>query len=374
MGIDKYNQECRNIVMKYSKEWRKTINRVGRWIDFDNDYKTLNLDFMESVWYVFSQIFKKGLVYRGKKVMPYSCAVNSVLSNFEANQNYQEVHDPSVHITFPLVKDPSVKFVAWTTTPWTLPSNLALAVNPNFTYLKIKDIKRNDTFIVAECRIQELYKDPKAYEVVEKIKGAELEGTEYEPLFDYFKERKVDGCFKVLAADFVTSDTGTGIVHCAPGFGADDYKICCEKKIIRPDNPVLPIDENGRFTKKVEEYAGMHFKEADKPIKQELKKRGRLLMESTFKHNYPYCWRSDTPLMYRAVDAWFIKVTEIKQDMVKNNAKAYWVPKIVQEGRFDKWLQNTDDWCLSRNRFWRNPIPIWVSDDGEEVVCVSSIQ
>jgi isoleucyl-tRNA synthetase len=284
------------------------------------------------------------------------------------------VTDPSVHITFPLVKDPSVKFVAWTTTPWTLPSNLALAVNPNFIYLKIKDLKRNDTYIVAECRIQDLYKDPKAYELIEKIKGIDLEGTEYEPLFDFFKERRADGCFRVLAGDFVTSESGTGIVHCAPGFGHDDYKLCCEKKIIRPDNPVLPINENGKFTNEVGKYEGLYFKDADKPIKHDLKHNGRMIMESQYKHSYPFCWRSDTPLMYRAVDAWFIRVTAIKQDMIKNNSKAYWVPKQVQEGRFDSWLKNAEDWCFSRNRFWGNPVPLWVSDDGEEVVCVGSIQ
>lgn len=167
-----------------------------------------------------------------------------------------------------------------------------------------------------------------------------MEGTEYEPLFDFFKERRADGCFRVLAGEFVTADSGTGIVHCAPGFGHDDYKLCCEKKIIRPDNPVLPVNENGVFTKEVGKYEGLYFKDADRPIKQDLKHSGRMIMESQYKHSYPFCWRSDTPLMYRAVDAWFIRVTAIKQDMIKNNSKAYWVPKHVQEGRFDSWLKN----------------------------------
>jgi len=205
-----------------------------------------------------------------------------------------------------------VKFVAWTTTPWTLPSNLALAVHPDFIYLKLKDIKRNEIFIVAENRVAELYKDPKTYEIIEKIKGIDLEGIEYEPLFNFFEERRKDGCFKVLAGTFVTADSGTGIVHCAPGFGVEDYKLCVDKKIIQPDNPALPVDANGKFTKEVGKYADMYFKDADKPIRQELKQNGRLLLESTYKHSYPYCWRSDTPLMYRAVDAWFIKVTAIK--------------------------------------------------------------
>ena len=375
MGIGNYNKECRSIVMKYSSEWRRIITRLGRWIDFDNDYKTLNTNFMESVWYVFKEIYKKGLVYRGRKIMPYSAPCNTVLSNFETAQNYKEITDPSVYITFPLLKEPEVKLVAWTTTPWTLPSNLAVAVNPNMDYVKVKDLKKNEIYILAECRLSELYsKTPEDYEILQRMKGSELEGLEYEPLFDYFATRRKDGCFKVLLGDFVTSDTGTGIVHIAPGFGEDDYKLSVKKGIIHPDSPALPINENGFFTSEVKDYEGKYFKDADKPIKHDLKARGRLILESTIKHNYPFCWRSDTPLMYRAIQAWFIKVTDIKDKILENNKKATWVPKNIQEGRFNNWLRDAEDWCFSRNRFWGNPIPLWVSDDGEEVVCIGSIQ
>ena len=206
--------------MKYSKEWESVIGRFGRWIDFKNDYKTLDIKFMESVWYVFKQLFEKGLVYRGRKIMPYSNACTTVLSNFEVQLNYKEVSDPSLYISFPLVEDNNVKFMVWTTTPWTLPSNLALAVKPDMDYIKIMDTKRNEVFIMAESRAKAFYgKDKKAFEVLEKFKGKDLEGKDYVPMFDFFADRKAKGCFKVICGDFVTEDSGTGIVHCAPGFG-----------------------------------------------------------------------------------------------------------------------------------------------------------
>ena len=373
MGIAKYNQECRSIVMRYSGLWEHVVTRFGRWIDFENDYKTMDIRFMESVWHVFQQLFRKGLVYRGRRIMPYSNACNTVLSNFEVQQNYKEVDDPSVHVAFPLKNDPNVKLLAWTTTPWTLPSNLALAVNPDFVYVKVKDPKRNEVFILAECRLKDFFGKEK-FEVLEKLKGSDLVGLEYVPLFDFFLDRQKDGCFKVQSAGFVTDSDGTGIVHCAPGFGEEDYKLCVEKKIIHPDNPPVPLDENGRFTKEVSTYAGMYVKDADKVIMEDLKQLGRLAKKGVIKHNYPFCWRSETPLIYKAVSTWFIRVTDIKEDLVKNNHKAYWVPKVIQEKKFDNWLKDAKDWCFSRNRFWGNPIPLWVSEDGEEIVCVGSVK
>ena len=373
MGIENYNKECRNIVMRYSGLWEKVVNRFGRWIDFRNDYKTMDLSFMESVWYVFKQLFDRGLVYRGRRIMPYSNACTTVLSNFEVQQNYKEVDDPAIHVSFPMRSDPNVKFVAWTTTPWTLPSNLALAVNPEFTYVKVKDLKRNEVFIFAECRLKDFFGKEK-YEVLEKMKGADLAGIEYVPLFDFFADRAKDGCFRVQTGAFVTDSDGTGIVHCAPGFGEDDYKLCVEKKIISPDSPPVPLDENGIFTKEVPAYEGLYVKAADEVIMKDLKQNGRLVKKGVCKHNYPFCWRSETPLIYKAVSTWFIRVTDIKEDLVKNNHKAYWVPKVIQEKKFDNWLKDAKDWCFSRNRFWGNPIPLWISDDGEEVVCVGSVK
>ena len=373
MGIDKYNNECRSIVMRYSHIWEDVVNRFGRWIDFKNDYKTMNISFMESVWHVFKKLFDRGLVYRGRKIMPYSNKVNTVLSNFEVQQNYKEVSDPSVHVSFPIKAEPDVKFLAWTTTPWTLPSNLILAVNPEFTYVKVKDLKRNEVFIMGETRLKDFFGKEK-FEVLEKMKGKDLEGTEYIPLFNFFEERAKDGCFRVYAGAYVTDSDGTGVVHCAPGFGEDDYKLCLEKKVITPDNPPVPLDENGCFTKEVAAYEGQYVKDADDIICQDLKKLGRLVKKGAIKHNYPFCWRSETPLIYKAVVTWFIRVTDLKEDLIKNNHKAYWVPKSIQEKKFDNWLKDAKDWCFSRNRFWGNPIPLWVSDDGEEIVCVGSVK
>ncbi|CAD8161022.1 unnamed protein product [Paramecium pentaurelia] len=374
MGIDKYNHECRSIVMRYASEWRRIIGRTGRWIDFDNDYKTLDTSFMESVWWVFKQMWEKGLVYRGCKVMPYSNGCSTVLSNFETQQNYKNVWDPAIVVTFPQVNDETTKFVAWTTTPWTLPSNLALAVHPDFDYVKLLDKASNTHYILAESRIVELYNDAKLYEVVQKFKGSELVGTEYVPLFNYFPERREQGCYRVLAANFVTSDDGTGIVHCAPGFGDDDYKTCLKAGIITPSDPLVPIDSSGRFLESVKDFSGMQVKEADKEIRKTLKNNGRLIKDGQVQHNYPYCWRSQTPLIYKAVNCWFIKVTAIKDKLVVNNKKARWVPQSIQDGRFNNWLDDAQDWCFSRNRFWGNPIPIWVSDDFEESVCIGSIE
>jgi isoleucyl-tRNA synthetase len=243
--------------------------------------------------------------------MPYSTKCNTVLSNFEAGSNYQDTKDPAIYITFPLVDDPEVSLMAWTTTPWTLPSNLAAAVNPNFVYLKIHDEKRNKKFIVAQSRMADVAKQcgmGDKFKVLEELKGTDLVGKKYTPLFDYFKDLGEDGglCFTVIAGNFVTEGAGTGIVHCAPGFGDDDYKVCVENKLIKPGKAVMPIDEDGCFNNMVPDYKGVYFKDADKDITKVLKDRERLVQSGTVVHSYPYCWRSDTPLMYRAVDTWFI--------------------------------------------------------------------
>ncbi|EGR33327.1 isoleucyl-tRNA synthetase, putative [Ichthyophthirius multifiliis] len=375
MGIEKYNQECRNIVMRYSKEWRHIVNRFGRWVDFDNDYKTLDIKYMESCWYVFKQLFQKGLVYRGCRIMPYSNGCATVLSNFETQQNYKEVLDPSLYICFSLKNEPDTKLVAWTTTPWTLTSNLMLGVNSKIKYAKVEDLKSGKKYILAQSRLLEsIYKKSDEFVVLEVLEGKQLENLEYEPLFDYFIDRKINGCFKVLLADFVQENTGTGIVHLAPGFGEDDYKACLQKGVIKSDNPPVPVDENGFFTKEIRDFQGQSVKESEKNIRRYLKEKGVLIKDEQIKHSYPFCWRSDTPLIYKAVQCWFIKVTEIKQQLIQNNKKAYWVPKFAQEGRFNSWLENAQDWCFSRSRFWGNPIPLWVSEDGEEIVCVGSIQ
>lgn len=377
-GIKNYNNECRKIVMQYAKDWEFYVNRLGRWIDFENDYKTLDLNFMESVWWVFKQVHDKGLVYRKCKVMPYSPSCNTVLSNFEAGMNYKDINDPSVVITLPLKSDNNICLLAWTTTPWTLPSNLFLAVNPTLDYIQIKVEDEERQYIVAEPLVNDIAKKIKIegkWAIVKKMKGSELQGTEYEPLFtEYYDQFHSKGCFKVYCADYVSATDGTGIVHNAPGFGEDDYNVGLKHNLIDPDRPLCPMDDDGCFLDSFPLAKGMYFKDADPIIIENLKSRKRVLFSGVICHKYPMCYRTEKPLMYRAIPSWFINVESFKDDIVESNKKAYWVPKYVQEKRFHNWLKDARDWCVSRNRSWGNPIPIWVSDDFEERVCIGSIE
>lgn len=366
-GVGKFNESCRSIVLRYTSEWEKIVTRMGRWVDFEHDYKTMDLDYMESIWWVFKRLFEKGLVYEGYNIMPYSPALATPLSNFEVNLGgYQEVADPAVTVKFKIDGTENTFFLAWTTTPWTLPSNLALALGPDIDYVKVKD--GEEYYILAEGRLSSYYKNAEDCEVVEKYKGKELIGITYEPLLPFFADLKKTGAFITVSADYVTVEDGSGIVHTAPGFGEDDYNVLKGTGI-----PVVcPIDEECKFTEEVPDWEGLFVKDADESIIEWLKSRGKLIKKEKFKHSYPFCYRTKMPLIYRALSSWFVDVPKIKELLLNVNDQIKWVPEHLQKGRFGKWLEGAREWSISRNRFWGNPIPVWKSDSSDHIEVIGS--
>ena len=377
MGLAKFNEYCATSVLKYTEEWKEYVTRQARWVDFDNGYKTMDLSYMESVIWAFKQLYDKGLIYQGFRVLPYSWAEHTPLSNQETrlDDSYKMRQDPALTVTFPvtgavagsaaestLAAQPllaDAAALAWTTTPWTLPSNLALAVHPDVDYALVRAADGN-VYLMADPLVGTLAKEFGEHEVVEKLTGSSLEGLTYQPMFDYFADE--ENAFQIILADYVTVEDGTGIVHQAPAFGEDDMESCRKYGI----GVVIPVDMDGKFTSQVPEYQGQLVFDANKDIIRDLKERGRVLRHQTIEHSYPHSWRSGEPLIYMALPSWFVRVTEIRDRMVElNHDEITWLPEHVRDGQFGKWLENARDWNISRSRYWGSPIPVWISDNDE---------
>ncbi|HJD77882.1 MAG TPA: isoleucine--tRNA ligase [Corynebacterium pollutisoli] len=377
MGLAKFNEYCAESVLRYTEEWKEYVTRQARWVDFDNGYKTMDPGYMESVMWAFKQLYDKGLIYQGFRVLPYSWAEHTPLSNQETrlDDSYKMRQDPALTVTFPvtgavagsaaestLAAQPllaDAAALAWTTTPWTLPSNLALAVHPDVDYALVRAAGGN-VYLMADPLVGTLAKEFGEHEVVEKLTGSSLEGLTYQPMFDYFADE--ENAFQIILADYVTVEDGTGIVHQAPAFGEDDMESCRKYGI----GVVIPVDMDGKFTSQVPEYQGQLVFDANKDIIRDLKERGRVLRHQTIEHSYPHSWRSGEPLIYMALPSWFVRVTEIRDRMVElNHDEITWLPEHVRDGQFGKWLENARDWNISRSRYWGSPIPVWISDNDE---------
>ena len=356
-GVEKFNDFCRSDVFKYSNIWVDTLKRIGRWVDFGNDYKTMYPSFMESVIHNFKTLYDKGLIYEDYRVLPYSWAAETPLSNFEVNLGYRDKTDNAITVMFKL--ENGKKILVWTTTPWTLPSNLMLAVGKDIDYAVMSEDGQD--YIIAEARLGSYKKQLENAQQTGKLKGSDLVGMSYEPMFPYFTHLKEKGAFKVLAGEFVSTEDGTGVVHIAPGFGQDDFDVCRQYDENFP--VVCPVDEAGKFTAEVPDYEGKQVFETNEPIMLWLKENHLLVKKEQYTHTYPYCWRTDTPLIYKAMSSWFVKVTDFRDEMVKNNQEINWIPGHIKDGRFGKWLEGARDWSISRNRFWGTPIPVWKSDN-----------
>ncbi len=378
-GVAKFNEACRSQVLTYAHDWKEVIERLGRWVDMENDYKTMESWYMESLWWVFSQLWKKGLIYKGHKSMHICPRCNTPLSNFEVTQGYKDVKDHSVVVEFELKnskqyfnRDEKIFVLAWTTTPWTLPGNMLLAVNKKLKYVLFSGSETGKLYISTEDFLKQ-YLTEDSYTIIEEITTDQIVGLSYHPLFPYFKD--TENAFRVVEAEFVSAEEGTGIVHIAPGFGEDDYKVGEQEKV-----PLVQhVGLDGKFTEDVTDFSGLSVKPKGNPgstdqlIIKYLDENDQLFLQTKVSHSYPHCWRCDTPLLNYATDSWFVKVTSFIDQLIKNNQQINWIPDHMKDGRFGMWLENAQDWAISRNRYWGTPLPIWESEDGD-VICIESIE
>ncbi len=375
LGVDTFNEQCRSMVLRYVEQWRTTVTRMGRWVDFDNDYKTMQPSFMESVWWAFKQLWDQGRIYKSHRIMPYSWKLSTPLSNFEAGNNYKDVQDPAVTVRCRITEGARAAWgqeaylLVWTTTPWTLLTNFAICAGPEIDYVAVRDVADGAVYILAEARLSAVFKKPESYEVLERFTGEALKGIRYEPIFPQYAGKP--NAFVVLTDPYVTTTDGTGLVHNAPAYGEDDFRVCSAAGITLED----PLDEACAFMAPAPEaWRGRFCKDCDKDIIKALKEAGKLVHQATIVHAYPFCERTDTPLIYRAIDAWYVRVEDLHDSLTANNATVHWQPEAVGANRFGNWLREAKDWNISRNRFWGSCLPVWINeDDPQDMICVGSV-